>query len=108
MSRYTSWNGGSVQAVNIDLAGTPAIPTPAPPWWTARARVASLRLMKTGGAVAIPANTVVQFGSGTDGQANLRMGGNEQFGAGVVMNWVNVAGQWGRFDLKGTTQTLQA
>ena len=66
----------------------------------------SLRLMKTGGAVAIAGNTIVQFGSATAGQANLRMGGNEQFGAGVVMNWVNAAGQWGRFDLKGTTQTI--
>ena len=65
-----------------------------------------MRLSKTGGAVAIAANTVVQFGSATGGQANLRMGGNDQFGAGVVMNFFNAGGQWGRFDLKGTTQTI--
>lgn len=63
-------------------------------------------LEKTGGAVAIPGGTVVQMGNGTGGQFNLRMGGNEQFGPGVVMNFVNASGQWGRFDLLDTTQTL--
>ncbi len=109
MSRYTSWNGGTQQAVLIHLTGSQSNT------YTGKTVVdgqgsgtaqASLWLEKTGGAVAIAPNTVVQMGSGTGGQFNLRMGQNEQFGAGVVMNWVNASGQWGRFDLKGTTQTL--
>jgi autotransporter-associated beta strand protein len=109
MSRYTGWNGGTQQAAIIRLGGSSSNT------YTGKTVVdgqgsstaqASLWLEKTGGAVAIPANTVVQMGSGTSGQFNLRMGQNEQFGSGVVMNWVNASGQWGRFDLKGTTQTL--
>ena len=108
MSRYTSYNSGSPQVVNIDLAGNSSNTYTGTTVVDGQAAVASLRLMKMGGAVAIPGNTIVQFGSATAGQANLRMGGNEQFGAGGVMNWVNAPGQWGRFDLKGTTQTMRA
>ena len=62
-------------------------------------------LGKTGGAVAI--GGAVQMGSGVAGnQPNLRMAANEQFGAGVVMTFVNPSGSFPRFDLQGTTQTL--
>ena len=64
----------------------------------------NLVLAKTGGAFAIVGN--VQMGNGTANQPNLRMGGNEQFGPGVVMTFANPAGQFTRFDLLGTTQTL--
>ena len=65
----------------------------------------TLVLAKTGGAFAIVGN--VQMGSGTAGnQPNLRMGANEQFGAGVVMTFLNPVGSYPRFDLQGTTQTL--
>ena len=57
-------------------------------------------------ATAIPANTVVQMGNATGGQANLRPVLDDQFGPGVVMNFVNASGQWMRFDLMGTSQTL--
>ena len=57
-------------------------------------------------AYAIPANTVVQMGSATGGQANLRPVLDDQFAPGVVMNFVNASGQWMRFDLMGTSQTL--
>jgi autotransporter-associated beta strand protein len=67
---------------------------------------ASLHLAKTGGAKAIPANTVVRFGTGTTNQANLRCDQNDQFGANVVMSFGNASGNWTRFDLRGTTQTL--
>ena len=62
-------------------------------------------LGKTGGAFAI--NGDVQMGAGVAGnQPNLRMAANEQFGAGVVMTFVNPAGSYPRFDLQGTTQSL--
>jgi autotransporter-associated beta strand protein len=109
MSRFTSWNGGAVQAVNIDLVGNSSNTYTGKTVVDGQGAVASLRLGKTGGAVAIQGGTVVQIGSMTGGQANLRMLGNEQFGTnsgGVEMNFVNSAGNWGRFDLLGTTQTL--
>ncbi len=65
----------------------------------------NLVLAKTGGAFAIIGN--VQMGNGAAGnQPNLRMAGNEQFGAGVVMTFVNPVGSFPRFDLQGTTQTV--
>ena len=117
MSRYTAWNGGAPVTTNIDLTGTSSNTYTGTTVVDGQGGVASLRLMKTGGAVAIAANNVVQFGSATGGQANLRIGEttatgairnqwNNQFGAGVAMNFVNASGQWGRFDLQGTDQTL--
>jgi len=106
MSRYTSWNGGSTQDVDITLSGASSNTYTGKTVVDGQGARASLILAKTGGAVAIAPNTVVQMGSQTGGQANLRMAGNEQFGAGVVMNFVNASGQWMRFDLQGTTQTL--
>lgn len=117
MNRYTSWNNGSPQNVNIDLAGTASNTYTGTTVVDGQGARASLRLMKTGGAVAIAADTTVQMGSGTNGQANLRIGDtvttgaarnqwDNQFGAGVVMDFVNVNGQWMRFDLQGTNQTL--
>ena len=64
----------------------------------------TLVLGKTGGAFAIVGN--VQMGGTVGNQPNLRMAANEQFGAGVVMTFVNPAGSFPRFDLQGTTQTL--
>ncbi|MGA2500296.1 MAG: autotransporter-associated beta strand repeat-containing protein, partial [Tepidisphaeraceae bacterium] len=61
-------------------------------------------LDKTGGAYAIVGN--VQMGAGNTNQPNLRMMADNQFGPGVVMNGVNATGNWARFDLQGTTQTL--
>lgn len=67
----------------------------------------NLYLAKTGGAVAIPANTTVNFGTGTNtGAPNLRTVYDNQFGANVVMNFGNTTGGYCRFDLLGTTQTL--
>jgi autotransporter-associated beta strand protein len=103
MSRYSSAGG---TATLVRLGGTASNTYTGKTVVDGQAGNASLWLEKTGGAVAIPGNTIVQFGSGTTGQANLRMGQSEQFGPGVVMNWVNASGQWGRFDLKGTTQTV--
>lgn len=106
MSRYTSWNGGATQAVNITLGGSSSNTYTGKTVVDGQGGVASLILAKTGGAVAIAANTTVQMGSATGGQFNLRMGGSNQFGSGVVMNFVNASGQWGRFDLLDTNQTL--
>ncbi|NDZ15982.1 autotransporter outer membrane beta-barrel domain-containing protein [Variovorax sp. WS11] len=109
MSRYTGWNGGSLAVVNIRLAGSSSNTYTGTTVVDGQGALASLWLQKTGGAVAIAGGNTVQFGNGTGGQANLRMGANEQFGTangGVLMNWVTAAGNWGRFDLKGTTQTL--
>ena len=65
----------------------------------------TLVLGKTGGAFAIVGN--VQMGNGTAGnQPNLRTTANEQFGSGVVMDFLNPFGSFPRFDLQGTTQTL--
>jgi fibronectin-binding autotransporter adhesin len=67
---------------------------------------ASLVLGKTGGAIAIPANTTVNFGTAVAGQANIRHLFDQQYGANVLMNFGNLSGQWTRFDLWGTNQTL--
>ena len=67
---------------------------------------ATITFNKTGGAVAVPAGKTVQFGTGGTGQANLRMSASNQFGAGVRLNYGNANGQWARFDLMGTSQTL--
>ena len=64
----------------------------------------TLVLGKTGGAKAIIGP--VQMGNFNGSQPNLRMAANEQFGAGVVMTFVNAPGNWTRFDLQGTAQTL--
>jgi autotransporter-associated beta strand protein len=64
----------------------------------------TLVLGKTGGAKAIIGP--VQMGNFNASQPNLRMAANEQFGAGVVMTFVNATGAYPRFDLQGTTQTL--
>jgi fibronectin-binding autotransporter adhesin len=120
MSRYTSYNGGSVQTANIDLSGTASNTYTGKTVVDGQGAVANLRLMKTGGAVAIPGGNVVQFGSATGGQANLRMGDttatgssrsqwDNQFGTtngGVLLNFINGSGQWGRFDLQGTQQSV--
>jgi autotransporter-associated beta strand protein len=118
MSRYTAWNSSTV---NIDIAGTGSNT------YTGKTVVngssngsPSLRLMKTTGAAAIPGGNVVQLGNATDGQANLRMGDttttgaarnqwDNQFGTtlgGVQLNFVNASGQWMRFDLQGTKQSV--
>ena len=102
MSRYSGTGGVAA----IHLAGSASNTYAGKTVVDGQGGNASLWLEKTGGAIAIPANSIVQMGSGTGGAFNLRMGQNEQFGSGVVMNWVNASGQWGRFDLKGTTQTL--
>jgi fibronectin-binding autotransporter adhesin len=65
----------------------------------------TLILGKTGGAKAIVGP--VTMGGGNTNQPNLRMAVNEQFGPGLVLNFVNAAGNWMRFDLQGTTQTLE-
>jgi fibronectin-binding autotransporter adhesin len=66
----------------------------------------SLYLNKSGAAVAVAAGTTVQMGGGDTNEPNLRMSANNQFGAGVVMTFVNASGNWTRFDLQGTIQTL--
>lgn len=48
----------------------------------------------------------VRLGTGSATQPNLRMGADNQFGSGVVLTFGNAAGYWGRFDLRGTDQTL--
>jgi fibronectin-binding autotransporter adhesin len=61
---------------------------------------------KTGGAFAIPANGSVHFGIGAVGASNLRMLADNQFGPGVNLHFANTSGNWARFDLFGTDQTL--
>jgi len=121
MSRYTAWNGGTATDVNIKLTGASSNTFTGKTVVDGQHGRATLNLMKTGGAVAIAANTTVQMGSATGGEANLRMGDDQltgatvgagrnawdnQFGSGVVLNFVNASGQWMRFDLQGTNQTL--
>lgn len=65
----------------------------------------TITLAKTDGAKATADGCVIHFGDGT-GQSNLRMAGSDQFGAGAVINFHNQDGQWARFDLMGTNQTL--
>ena len=64
----------------------------------------TLELGKTGGATAIAGN--VTFGNGTSGQPYIKTIADNQFGPTTVMDFVNPGGQWTRFDLQGTTQTL--
>ncbi len=65
--------------------------------------VGNLYLNKTGvAAISGP----VQMGGGNTSQPNLRMQQSGQFAPGVVMNFVNNSGNWARFDLAGTSQTL--
>jgi autotransporter-associated beta strand protein len=71
--------------------------------------LSTITLNKTSGAIAVPNDTRINFGTpGGTGEVNLRMaiGANGQFGSGVHMNFLNPAGQWSRFDLIGTNQTL--
>ncbi len=73
------------------------------------AGISTITLNKTSGAIAVPNNTLINFGTtGGNGQVNLRMasGANAQFGSGVHLNFLNPSGQWSRFDLIGTNQTL--
>lgn len=104
MGRFTSWNGGSTQNVNIYFEGTNSNTYLGTTVVDGQGAKATLWGNKTGGAIAFLGN--IQMGSQTGGQANLRMGYDNQFGAGSVMNFVNANGQWMRFDLNGTTQTL--
>ncbi|MGA2496715.1 MAG: autotransporter-associated beta strand repeat-containing protein, partial [Tepidisphaeraceae bacterium] len=48
----------------------------------------------------------VQMGGVNTNQPNLRMGASNQFAPGVVMTGANAAGNYARFDLQGTSQTL--
>ena len=113
MSRFTGWNGGSQQTVNIRLAGTASntyTGVTVVDGQGAGANRAALWLQKTGGAVAVAGGDTVQFGSNTGGTAALYMGGNNQFGTtngGVVLDWVNTGGAWNMyFGLKGTSQSV--
>jgi|GEM_PF-838033 len=106
MSRYTSWNGGTPAATNIILSGSQSNTYTGKTVVDGQGNVATLTLAKSGGAVAIAAGTTVQMGNNTGSVPNLRMGADNQFGAGVVMNFVNADSMWSRFDLLGTNQTL--
>ncbi|MEO5933986.1 MAG: autotransporter-associated beta strand repeat-containing protein, partial [Duganella sp.] len=106
MSRFTSWNGGSPAAVNIILSGNQSNTYTGKTVVDGQGNVATLTLAKTGGAVAIAAGTTVQMGNNSGSVPTLRMGADNQFGTGVVMNFVNADTFWMRFDLLGTKQTL--
>ena len=102
MSRVTGYAGNA----NIIMAGSQSNTYAGGTvvnGWAARG---TLTLAKTNGAVAIAAGSTVQMGNRSGDQSNLRMGGDNQFGADVLMDFVNVAGQWARFDLMGTNQSL--
>ncbi len=71
---------------------------------TTSVQLGNLDLSKTGGAIAVPGN--VDFGNGVSGQPYIRATQNNQFASSSVMSFVNPWGQWTRFDLQGTTQTL--
>ena len=66
--------------------------------------VGTLVLGKTGGAKAIIGP--VTMGAVNTNQPNLRMLANDQFDPSVVITFVNASGNWARFDLQGTSQTL--
>lgn len=88
-----SYSGGTL---NIVTAGAAAGPS-------------TITFDKPPGAVAVPANTTIHFGTpGGTGEANLRMApfADNQFGSGVAIHFQNPAGQWSRLDLIGTNQTL--
>jgi autotransporter-associated beta strand protein len=65
----------------------------------------TILLAKTDGAKATGTGCAIHFGDST-GQSNLRMAASDQFGAGTVIHFNNQDGQWARFDLMGTNQTL--
>ena len=71
---------------------------------TTQVNLGNLHLSKTGNAVAVPGN--VTFGNGSSGQPYIRTTQNNQFGPTSVMTFANPWGQWTRFDLQGTSQTL--
>lgn len=73
---------------------------------TGAANTRSITFNKTGAAKAIADNGVINFGTGTPGETNLRMGASDQFGTGVVVNFNNAAASWTRLDMRGTNQTL--
>lgn len=102
MSRVTGYNASNTITMAGSQSNTYAGGTIVNGWGIR----GTLTLAKTGGAVAIAPDTTVQMGNRNGDQANLRMGADNQFGAGVVMNFVNVSGQWMRFDLMGTNQSL--
>ncbi|MBO9537056.1 YDG domain-containing protein [Herbaspirillum sp.] len=106
MSRYTSTTTGFATLTNIILAGSQSNTYTGKTVVDGQGINAVLTLAKTGGAIAIPGGSTVQMGSQTGGQASLRMGGDNQFGANVLMNFVNTSSQWMRFDLLGTQQSL--
>ncbi len=121
MSRFTGYRGGTPQTVNIKLSGTNSNTFQGKVVVNGQGANANLLLMKTGGAIAIPSNTIVEMGNNTGAQANLRMGDDQntgattgtarnqwdnQFGDNVLMDFKNASGQWIRFDLQGTNQTL--
>ena len=66
----------------------------------------SVYLNMAGGTVAVPSGGTVQMGGGNAAQPNLRMQQSNQFGPGVVMTFANTSGNWARFDLAATSQTL--
>lgn len=117
MSRWTSHNYGTYQAVNIFLSGTNSNTYTGKTQINGQGAVANLHAMKTGGAKAFGGSTNIEMGNNTTGQANLRMGDgattgtarnqwDNQFADGTVMNFKNSSGNWMRFDLQGTNQTL--
>jgi autotransporter-associated beta strand protein len=121
MSRYTGHNGGTYQTVNIKLTGINSNTFIGKTVINGQGSNVNLLLMKTSGARTIPANSIVEMGNNTNGQANLRMGDDQntgatigasrnqwdnQFGENVLMDFKNASGQWMRFDLQGTNQTL--
>ena len=64
----------------------------------------TLTLAKSGGVPAIAGP--VQMGAGNINQPNFRMGANYQFDPNAVMTFANASGNWTRFDLQNTTQSL--
>ena len=68
-----------------------------------------LYLNKTGGAVAIGGGGTLQMGNGSANQCFMRTLQNEQFGTangGVVLDFPNTSGNWMRYDMLGTTQSV--
>ncbi|WP_319238541.1 filamentous hemagglutinin N-terminal domain-containing protein [uncultured Propionivibrio sp.] len=107
MSHATGGDDTTKATTNITLAGNQSNTYGGKTVVDGQGGVISLILAKTGGAVAIPGGTTVQMGNRSDtaGGANLRMGADNQFGPGVVLNMVGSA--WGvNVDLLGTSQTL--
>jgi filamentous hemagglutinin family protein len=104
---YSSYNfGGALGYTNVVFSGTASNTYTGKTVIDGIGGFASLVLNKTGGAVAIAPGNVVQMGNATAGGSNLRTLANNQFGAGVVVNFANSGSNWGRFELLGTSQTL--